>query len=137
MVPDGVVIMTDKPDHDAARKSCEVAPEAHQDVANLARCYLEALARAERAEADAQRYLREIVVTHNLLDEARAQLAAIDNNGWSVTFAVFDAEREFAIWTTVAGGLGIPIGAGPTLTDAIDAALLHPAILATTEPGEP
>ena len=64
-------------------------------------------------------------------DRLREQLAALEaftERGWSSTFAEYDdGRREFVVWETcleiVEGGLGRPLGSGPTLVDAAIAAV--------------
>ncbi len=51
-------------------------------------------------------------------------IGAINDRGWSVTFAVYGDCREFAVWTTGPTGLAsVPLACRPTLTDAALAAL--------------
>lgn len=96
--------MNDKPDHEAAREWAESDQRwrcLYPGVHNLARCYLDALDRAERAEAERRAIWEAHVETDRRMiqfkewrdtaererDEARAKLAAIcavwrsDENG--------------------------------------------------------
>ncbi len=78
--------MTDKPDHEGAREIAEEwlrimpheLPELHATrTPILARCYLDAIAAKERAEALLQGYKDGAYEEARAGDEARAKLAAI------------------------------------------------------------